>query len=110
MYGKTHSVETREKMSEAMTGENNPNFGKTGENSPNFGKNHSSEARAKMSAIKGGGTIYVYSKDHKLVNTYFSAREAAKHLGSSCPTVLKYAKDGKLFKEQWILSLVPNDN
>jgi group I intron endonuclease len=110
MYGKTHSVESREKISEAMTGENNPNKGKTGENSPNFGKNHSSEARAKMSAIKGGGTIYVYSKDHKLEKTYCSAREAAKYLGSSYPTILKYAKDGKLFRERWFLSLVPNDN
>jgi group I intron endonuclease len=103
------SDKTKALISLAMSGENHHQWGKTGENSQNFGKIHSSEARNKMSAIKGGGTIYVYSEDHTLEKTYCSAREAAKHLNCSYPTILKYAKSRQLFKEQWILSLTTYD-
>jgi len=47
MYGKTHSKETRAKISAALKGR----F--TGENHPSFGKTHSEESKAKMSeAVK----------------------------------------------------------
>jgi len=38
MSGRTHYDKTKQKISDTMTGENNPMFGKTGENNPNYGK------------------------------------------------------------------------
>ena len=48
--GKFPSIITREKMSNAQSGENNPNYGKnfSGKNSPNYGKKRSSETIKKM--------------------------------------------------------------
>jgi group I intron endonuclease len=54
MLGKTHSPDALAKMSEALSGENNPMFGVTGENHPMFGKSHSTETKQKISeALKG---------------------------------------------------------
>lgn len=52
--GCRRSLETRRKISKAMTGERNPNYGKTGKQSPNYGKHHSDECRAKISAAQKG--------------------------------------------------------
>ena len=38
MYGRNHSDETKQILSDAKKGEKNPMFGRTGENHPNFGK------------------------------------------------------------------------
>ena len=68
MTGMHHSAETRQKMSEALSGENHPFFGKhrsddtlqkmsaanKGEKNPFFGKHHSEESRKKMSAANKG--------------------------------------------------------
>lgn len=85
--GKHRSEDTRKKMSEALSGENNPMFGKPsafkdkhhsaearkkmsealkGENNPLFGKHHSAEARKKMSKSKKGKTTWV--KDTRWYN------------------------------------------
>ena len=45
--GKRLSEETKAKMSNALKGENNPQYGLKGENSPNYGKHHSEETKAK---------------------------------------------------------------
>ena len=45
--GRKHSDETKTKISDALTGENHPMFGKTGENHPNYGKTHSNETKKK---------------------------------------------------------------
>lgn len=47
--GCVKSEETRRKLSEALKGEKNPQFGRTGENSPNFGKTFNEEHRKKLS-------------------------------------------------------------
>jgi hypothetical protein len=49
MYGKTHSKETRLKISESQKGDKSHCFGKKGELSHNFGKKHSEETKNKMS-------------------------------------------------------------
>lgn len=49
MYGKHHSLESREKMSQALKGENNPFYGVTGEDHYMFGRKLSEETRKKMS-------------------------------------------------------------
>lgn len=122
MYGKTHSTETRIKLSKLISGENHPNYGKThsaetkakmskaqsGENHPLFGKSHSEDTLAKISIAKGGGTIYVYSLDQDksaLINSFPSARKAGKHFKVCHKTILKYVNSGKVFKEKWLLSI-----
>jgi hypothetical protein len=57
-----------------------------------------------MSVVKGGGTIYVYDSQGTLVNTFSSARKAAEYFYCCHKTIKRYSINGKLFKEQWILS------
>lgn len=102
--GREHTEETKTLMSKSKIGGGNPMYGKIGENSPNFGKSRSSDTRAKMSIIKGGGTIFVYDSDGSLVNSFESARKAAEELNCDHKTILRYAKSGELFRDQWILS------
>lgn len=59
MYGKHHTEETKERLREAFSGENNPQFGKkgelatcygrTGEKHPMFGKHHDEEMKKQIS-------------------------------------------------------------
>lgn len=52
MWGKTHSKEARKKLSDyrkTMTGEKNPMFGRRGEKSPIYGITRNEETRKKMS-------------------------------------------------------------
>ena len=93
-FGKTHSAEAKALMSEAKKGENHPLFGKT----------HSAETTAKMSKAKGGGTIYVYDSQGTLVNSFSSARNAADYFNCDHKTIIRYVRNEKIFKEQWILS------
>ena len=116
--GKIVSTETLTKMSLALSGKNNPMFGRThneetlvlmseafsGMNNPMFGKTHSTETLAKMSSAQGTA-IYVYSSDKStLINTFSSANKAAEFFNCHYQTVLKYAKNGGIFKNQWFLS------
>lgn len=126
MLGKSHSVESIEKISKAQksidrTGENHPMFGITGENHHLFGKRHSAESISKMSkahygktlfeetkakiSLVKGKSIYVYSSDKStLVNTFTSSRKAGEFFSVSKDTIIKYARNGELFQEKWILS------
>lgn len=76
--GRTCSEETRQKMSEAKQGSNNPSFGKAcseetkqkisaalaGSNNPMFGKTPSEETRQKMSAAKQGSNHPMFGQAH----------------------------------------------
>ena len=55
-YGKRHSEETKEKMSEAQSGENHPKG--------MLGKHHSDETKQKMSETKKGENHPFYGKKH----------------------------------------------
>jgi len=86
MFGKVHSAETLTKMSEAHKG-----------------KSHSAETKTKMSITKGTA-IFVYDTQNSLVNSFSSAKKAAKFFDCSPNTILSYIKNGKFFKDKWILS------
>ncbi len=62
LYGKKQSEETRKKMSESKKGEKNPNYGLTGEKNPLYGKHKSEETRKKMSESKKGEKHPLYGK------------------------------------------------
>jgi hypothetical protein len=67
---------------------------------------HTSETKAKISASRGGGTIYQYDLDGLLVNTFYSTRKAAEQLGCSPTIISRHKKNGKLFRKQWKFSLI----
>jgi hypothetical protein len=76
MFGKHHSEESIQKMSDANSGKNHPMFGKHpsdetrkkmsdanyGENNPNFGKHPSAETRQKMSDAHYGEKSCMFGK------------------------------------------------
>ena len=79
-YGNSHfkhSEESKKKVSEAMTGEKNPMYG----------KHLSEETKNKMSASKFGNhyaptkSVLQYSKDGKLIAEYPSLHEASRQTG-----------------------------
>jgi|ERR1700744_802936 len=104
MFGKIHSVETKAKISKAFEGKNHPRYGIRGENHPFYGKTHSIEVRARISLTKGS-TIYLYNTERLLVNTFNSTRKAAEFLDCSHTTIANYCSNGKLYKNQWFLSI-----
>ena len=82
LYGRTYTSETKAKQSLAMLSENHPMFGQI----------HSTETKAKIS-ITRGTVIYVYSFDKSiLINTFISAREAAKYFETYHYVILNHAK------------------
>lgn len=54
MFGKRHAKDTKKKISEALSGINNPSYGKRGKNSPHYGKHLSDEQKAKLRAANSG--------------------------------------------------------
>jgi group I intron endonuclease len=109
LFGKTHSLETREKMSAAKSGVNYPLFGKTHSPETRYKmmeakQNMSKETRQKMSEAQGT-TIYLYNRYLVLMETFSSARLAAKYLSCSNTTIMKYARNGEIFKKEYRLSL-----
>ena len=74
LFGKSHSDETRTKISEAKSGENNPMFGKVAANAM---------------------TINVYSLDNVLVRSFTSQVAAANWLNIPRATFQGYLSSGK---------------
>lgn len=95
MFGNSHSVGAKAKMSKAKSSENNPMFGKS----------HSADTLTKMSLAKGGGTIYVNDAQGTLAYTFSSARKAAKNFNSHHTTIMAYVRNGQLFQNKWKLYL-----
>jgi group I intron endonuclease len=64
MTGRNLSKEHKEKMSASLTGEKNPMYGKTGEKNPMYGKTHTKEHKEKMSEAHFGEKNPMYGKTH----------------------------------------------
>jgi len=75
--GEKHSLESREKMSAAKTGEKHPNYGKT----------PSEETRSKMSAAQAGNPsanrvgVSLFDLEGNLIQSFSSQTAAAEYLG-----------------------------
>jgi hypothetical protein len=92
MYGKSHSEDTRAQMSKSQqlvdrSGENHPMYGRTGANHPMFGKYGITPTNAM--------TIYVYSLDGTLINSFSSQVAAAEWLNTSRRTLSRYIESGR---------------
>lgn len=132
MRKRKHTEETKALISLAMSGENNPMYGRRGENNPNFGKifSHSTETKsliskallgkplseetkAKMSLAKSGENnplskkvyVYINSTPPILEYEFASIIETAKYFKCSHTSISRYIKNDKLFQGKWILSL-----
>ncbi len=77
--------------------------GRIGKKNHRYGKSISDETRNKISEVKGL-TIYLYTLDFKLIESFFSSQKAGKYFGSSNSTILKYARSGAIFKNEYVLS------
>ena len=83
-----HSEETRRKMSEAQTGENNPFYG----------KHHSEDTKNKISASKFGNhyaptkLILQFSKDGIFISEYPSLMEAERQTGCNHGNICECCK------------------
>ena len=76
------SAEYREKMSAALSGENNPMFGRTGVNNPKFGQKASKKTRDKMSAAKIGKKPHNYGQKDSAKTR---AKKSAAQSGANNP-------------------------
>jgi group I intron endonuclease len=77
---------------------------KTGKNHPMYGQSLSIITKAKISMTKGTA-IYVYDTQGSLVNTFSSASKAAEYFNCTHVTILKYSRNGNIFKDKWKLSI-----
>lgn len=69
------------------------------------GFKHSIESKLKMS-INKGITIYIFHNDSlTLYKSFPSSNKAAFNFNCSDTTIMKYARNEKIYKEKWIMSL-----
>jgi group I intron endonuclease len=104
------SDEHKTNISLALSGKNHPNFGKSLSaetcvliSEAMKGIERSEEHKVKIS-VANDLTIYLYNLDGSLVNTFCSTRKVSEFFHCSHPTINKYIKNGKIFRNQWILS------
>ena len=74
-----HSEESKRKMSEAKTGENNYWYG----------KHHSEESKQKMAENRPSKLVLQFSKDGEFIAEYSSIHEAERHTGLSASNICK---------------------
>jgi hypothetical protein len=86
-FGKSHSLETLQKMSNLLKGQNNPRFSKFGGDNPISKK------------------VYVYELNKPLpILTFNSQSETAVYFNSNNFTISRYVIRGKLYLKKYILS------
>lgn len=83
-FGRNHSQDSKDKMSQAKIGEKNPMYGKS----------------------INGTIIYLYSLDLVLLDTFPSYRGTAMQFFScSHATIIRYIRLNLIFRDRYILSL-----
>lgn len=96
---KTHTSETKDKMSIAKLGANNPNFGKSLDEA----------GRLKLSIIRGSA-VDVYEIETKITLTYPSLAKAGEALSCSKTTISKYIESKEIFRDKFVLSKASGNN
>jgi group I intron endonuclease len=114
LFGSFHTEETKKRMSLSKAGENNPLYEKTHSEDTRklmsqraLSRKHSCETKDKISKTHGN-PVNIYekcsSKGFELIGSFVSARRAAKFLGISGSTVIKYMQSGAIFKDKYKFS------
>ncbi len=99
--GKTHTEEVKKLMSLSRRKENNSFYGKT----------HSQETKDLLRAYQllrtsdpnPGFFVDLYSSDNKLLASFKSIRETAKHFKADTRTIKRYLDSGRLFRNQYFI-------
>lgn len=99
--GREHSEKTKEKMSKAQSGENNPMYGKIGENNPRYGRRHSEETKRKISEANSGKYRSEEAKQ-KMSESRFGKNNSfyGKHHSEEAKEKIGEANSGKIFSEE----------
>jgi group I intron endonuclease len=103
--GRKASEETRKRMSETrklIKGDLHHLYGRRGEECHNFGRTHTDEAKSKMSKVKMGKytgkdsphavSIIQLTKDDEFVAVYGSVKDASVAVGGKSPNIVKCCK------------------
>ena len=90
MFGKNHSDKTKQILSDANIGENNPMFGKTKENNPMFNKPRPEGAGMPSQAIE------VTDSTNNTTTSYNSMREAARVLNINQSSIFMFLKNNQV--------------
>jgi len=92
-----HSDETKALISKALTGENNPFYGKT----------HSEESKLKISTANSAFSLYVYNSLRQLVMICPSVRALADLINTNSSTITNCIKNKSLFRGEWYFASSP---
>lgn len=84
-YGKHHTEETRKKISESLKGQKNPMYG----------KHHTEETRKKISETRNKKEIIMMDKDGNIIKIFNSVAEASQYLGTNDTTNICKVCKGK---------------
>lgn len=94
---RTHSDITKNLISKALVGENNPFYN----------KNHSVETKIRMIEANSAYSVYVYNSFKKLLVVFPSVRTLAKLIKSNSSTIVDIIKSETLFRGEWYFSNMP---
>ena len=100
-YGKTHTAESKEKISKAHTGKTLSKETKEKMSEVHTGKTHTAESKKKMSEAKTGENhpkskkVYQYNLDGTFVDDFDSTGEAARALGKKKGTLISKCARGE---------------
>lgn len=92
-----HSDETKDLIAKALTGENNPFYGKT----------HSEESKLKISKANSAFPLYVYNSLRQLVMICPSVRSLADLINTNSSTITNCIKNESLFRGEWYFASLP---
>jgi group I intron endonuclease len=109
MSGRSHSEESKQKMSDAKKGENHPNYGKPRENHPMFGKTHSEQSKLQnLLSQPNSQQIEVTDVQTNQKTNYNSIREAARALNIRQSNITLYFSRNQVkpYKDRYIFKKV----
>jgi group I intron endonuclease len=94
---RVHSPETKALIVKALTGENNPFFGKT----------HSMESIREIIKSKSHNPVYIYDSYKNLIIIYPSVTTLSKDIAANNITIVNYLKSKELFRGEWYFTNTP---
>ena len=94
---RVHSPETKALIVKALTGQNNPFFGKS----------HTMESIRQIIKNKSYNPVYIYDSYKNLIAIYPSVRTLSKKVGANSTTIVNYIKSKALFRGEWYFTNIP---
>jgi group I intron endonuclease len=94
---RVHSPETKALIADALTGENNPFFG----------KRHSKESIREIIKNKSHNPVYIYDSYKNLIVIYPSVRTLSKVIAANHATIVKHIESNALFRGEWYFTNTP---